>query len=54
MQQIRGYTLHQVKEYLAASERHARRVRLGDALAARMAQADKKAWKAYVHSLEGK
>lgn len=48
-----GYTIGQVSAYLRAIERmHAER-RIGDALAARMAQADGKAWKRYMKGLEG-
>jgi len=36
---------------MAAIERQQREQRLGDAIAARMAQADGKAWKTYVRGL---
>jgi hypothetical protein len=39
---------------MRASERKMREQRLGDAFAARMAQADGKAWKAYTRKLEGR
>lgn len=46
------YTIGQVSAYLRAIERmHAER-RIGDALAARMAQAAGKAWKRYMKGLE--
>jgi len=48
---IRGYTLAQVGAFMAAIERQQREQRLGDAIAARMAQADGKAWKGYVKGL---
>lgn len=48
---IRSYTLAQVRAFMAAIERQERDQRLGDAIAARMAQADGKAWKAYVKGL---
>lgn len=38
---------------MQAIERQQRDRRLGDAIAARMAQADGKAWKAYVKGLKG-
>jgi len=48
---IRGYTLAQVRAFMAAIERQSREERLGDAIAARMAQADGKHWKSYVKGL---
>lgn len=48
---IRGYTLSQVSAFIGSIERQERERRLGDAIAARMAQADGKAWKAYVKGL---
>jgi hypothetical protein len=38
---------------MAAIERQEREARLGDALGARMAQADKKGWKDYIKRLTG-
>lgn len=52
LEAIKGYTLAQVRAFLAAIERRQREERLGDAYAARMAQADGKAWKSYVKTLE--
>lgn len=48
---IRGYTLAQVSAFIASIERQERERRLGDTIAARMSQADGKAWKAYVKGL---
>jgi len=45
-------TLDQLRLYQGAIERHERRRRVGDALVARMAQADGKAWRAYIKGLE--
>jgi hypothetical protein len=50
---VRGYTIAQVRGWLAAIERQESARRLGDAIAARMAQADGKAWKAYIKELRG-
>lgn len=44
-------TLGQIRAFMAAAERREAERRLGDAIAARMAQADGKAWKAYVKGL---
>jgi hypothetical protein len=41
-----------VNAFLAAIERHERQKRIGDALGARMAQADGKAWKSYIRGLK--
>jgi hypothetical protein len=48
---VRELTIAQVGAFLTAIERHERERRLGDAVTARMAQADGKAWKAYVKGL---
>lgn len=45
-------SLAQVHLYLAAIERQERDRRLADAIAARMAQADGKAWKGYIRGLK--
>ena len=51
LEAVKGYTLAQVRAFVAAIERQERERRLGDAIAGRMAQADGKAWKAYVKGL---
>lgn len=51
---VMGYTLRQVDGYLAAIERTRVEVVLSDSIVARMAQADGKAWKAYIKSLKGR
>lgn len=51
---IKGYTLRQVRAFLASIERHKRELRLGDAIAMRMAQAPGKSWKRYINGLKGK
>lgn len=48
---IRGYTLAQVSAFISSIERQERERRLGDAIAARMAQADGTDWKVYVKGL---
>lgn len=52
MDEIRGYTIAQMQAFLRAIERAEAQRRIGDALAARMAQADGKTWKKYVKGLE--
>jgi len=49
---VRGYTIAQVGAFMGAIERAARRRRHAEALDARMAQADGKAWKAYIRAIE--
>jgi len=49
---IKGYTLGQVRAFLGAIERHNADRRIGEAVAARMAQADGKAFKGYIKTLE--
>jgi hypothetical protein len=51
-QQVMDFTLHQVMQFLASAERMKRQERMGDAIAARMAQAEPKAWKAYMKQFE--
>lgn len=46
------YTLAQVRAFMGAIERRTREQRYGDAIAARMAQAEGKAWKKYVKGLQ--
>jgi hypothetical protein len=48
---VRELTLSQVGEFLLAVERRERNKKLGDAIAARMAQAEGKTWKDYVKGL---
>ena len=43
LEAVKGYTLAQVRAFVAAIERQERERRLGDAIAGRMAQADGKA-----------
>lgn len=50
--EIKGYTIAQCRAFLGAIERRERQRRYGDAIAARMAQADGKAWKTYIKGLE--
>jgi hypothetical protein len=49
---IMNMTIAQVGAFLAAIERHERQRRLGDAIAARMAQADGKDWARYIRGLK--
>lgn len=49
---VQSLTLSQVRAFLAAAERRERDRRIGDAIAARMAQADGKAWKGYIKGLK--
>jgi hypothetical protein len=49
---VRGYTLGQVRAFLRAIERLTSERRYGEAMAARMAQADGKAFKGYIKTLE--
>jgi hypothetical protein len=49
---INGYTLRQVHAFLRAIERLNSEQRVGQAIAARMAQAEGKAFKNYIKSLE--
>lgn len=46
------YTLAQVRAFMGAIERQEKERRYGDAIAARMAQADGKGWKKYVKGLQ--
>jgi hypothetical protein len=52
MDDVTGYTLAQVNAFVGAIGRAQRRQALEAAIAARMAQADGKAWKRYVQALE--
>jgi len=49
---IKGYTLPQVRAFLFAIERMNSERRIGEAVAARMAQADGKAFKGYIKTLQ--
>lgn len=49
---IRGYTLAQVRAFLRSIERLNAERRIGEAVSARMAQADGKAFKGYIRALE--
>lgn len=49
---VKGYTIAQVAEFLGAIERMTAEKRIGDAVTARMAQAEGKAWKGYLKQLE--
>lgn len=49
---IKGYTLGQVGAFLRGIERMNAERRLGEAMAARMAQTDGKAFKGYIKTLE--
>jgi hypothetical protein len=49
---IKGYTLAQVRAFLKAIERINSDRRVGEAIAARMAQAEGKAFKSYIKSLQ--
>ena len=46
-----GLTIEQLRLFIGAIERQAKERRLGDAIAARMAQADGPKWKTYVKEL---
>ncbi len=50
---IRGYTIGQAREFIGAIERMNAQRRIGEAITARMAQADGKAWRGYIRRLEG-
>ncbi len=49
---IKGYTIGQVQGFLGAIERMTAEQRIGDAVSARMSQAEGKAWKGYLKQLE--
>lgn len=49
---IKGYTIAQVWAFLRSIERLNSDRRIGDAMSARMAQADGKAFKGYIRALE--
>jgi hypothetical protein len=49
---IKGYTLAQVRAFLKAIERINSDRRVGEAIAARMAQAEGKAFKSYIKTLQ--
>jgi hypothetical protein len=49
---IKSYTLAQVRAFLAAVERLTSDRRIGDTVAARMAQAEGKAFKGYIKTLQ--
>lgn len=51
--EIRGYTIAQCRAFMGAIERRNAEQRLGDAICARMAQSDDKAFKAYRKALAG-
>ena len=54
LDEIKGYTLRQVRAFMGAIERRNREVRVAEAIALRMAQAEGKHWKKYIQGLRGK
>jgi hypothetical protein len=52
LEAIKGYTLAQVRAFLKAIERINSDRRVGEAIAARMAQAEGKAFKSYIKTLQ--
>lgn len=52
LEAIRGYTLAQVRAFLFAIERMNSDRRIGEAVAVRMAQAEGKAFKGYIKTLQ--
>ncbi|MGP1667670.1 MAG: hypothetical protein ACTS5I_17575 [Rhodanobacter sp.] len=49
---IKSYTIGQVRAFLTAHERQAREQLLGNAINARMAQVEGKAWRKYIKKLQ--
>lgn len=51
MDAVTGYSIAQVKAFMGAIERQRSREQVAAAVAARMAQAEGKAWKRYISAL---